>query len=88
MEINDIRLKELVNPVCEIAKQAGAKIMKIYAEGFEIEKKKDHSPLTTADLASNTLIIVTIITAIIIINVSCLEKENKLEPLYNKVALE
>lgn len=57
MEINDIRLKELVNPVCEIAKQAGAEIMKIYAEGFEIEEKKDHSPLTTADLASHTLII-------------------------------
>ena len=57
MEINDIWLKELVNPVCEIAKQAGAEIMKIYAEGFEVEQKKDHSPLTTADLASHTLII-------------------------------
>jgi len=57
MVIDDIRLKELVNPVCEIAKQAGAEIMKIYAEGFEIEEKKDHSPLTTADLASHTLII-------------------------------
>ena len=57
MEINDICMKELVNPVCEIAKQAGAEIMKIYAEGFEIEQKKDHSPLTTADLASHTLII-------------------------------
>jgi len=57
MEMNDIRLKELVNPVCEIAKQAGTEIMKIYAEGFEIEEKKDHSPLTTADLASHTLII-------------------------------
>ena len=57
MEINDIRLKELVNPVCDIAKRAGAEIMKIYAEGFEVEEKKDHSPLTTADLASHTLII-------------------------------
>lgn len=57
MEINNIRLKELVNPVCDIARQAGAEIMKIYAEGFEIEEKKDHSPLTTADLASHNLII-------------------------------
>jgi 3'(2'), 5'-bisphosphate nucleotidase len=57
MEMNNIRLQELVNPVCEIAKQAGTEIMKIYAEGFEIEEKKDHSPLTTADLASHTLII-------------------------------
>ena len=55
--MNDIRLKELVNPVCEIAKQAGAEIMKIYAAGFEIQEKKDHSPLTTADLASHNLII-------------------------------
>ncbi len=57
MVINDIRLKELVKPVCEIAKQAGAEIMKIYAEGFDIQEKKDHSPLTTADLASHTLIV-------------------------------
>ena len=57
MEINDIRLKELVNPVCDIAKQAGAEIMNIYAKGFEIEEKQDHSPLTTADLASHTLIV-------------------------------
>ena len=57
MEMNDIRLKELVNPVCEIAKQAGEEIMKIYSKGFEIQEKKDHSPLTTADLASHTLII-------------------------------
>jgi len=57
MEMNDIRLKELVNPVCEISKQAGAEIMKIYAQGFEIEEKQDHSPLTTADLASHRLIL-------------------------------
>lgn len=57
MEINNIPLDKLVNPVCEIAKQAGAEILKIYEEGFEIEEKKDHSPLTSADLASHTLII-------------------------------
>lgn len=56
MEMNDKRLKELVNPVCEIARQSGTEIMKIYSEGFEIQEKKDHSPLTTADLASHTLI--------------------------------
>jgi 3'(2'), 5'-bisphosphate nucleotidase len=57
MEINDIQLKELVNPVCEIAKQAGAEIMKIYSEGYDIQEKNDRSPLTTADIASHTLII-------------------------------
>ncbi len=57
MEINNILLEKLVNPVCEIAKQAGTEILKIYQEGFEIEEKKDNSPLTSADLASHTLII-------------------------------
>jgi len=57
MVVDDIQLKEMVNPVCEIAKRAGEAIMKIYTEGFEIEEKKDHSPLTTADLASHNLII-------------------------------
>ncbi len=56
MEMNDIRLKKLVNPVCEIAKQAGAEIKKIYSEGFEIQEKNDHSPLTTADIASHEII--------------------------------
>ena len=57
MRINNIPLNELVNPVCIIAKQAGTEIMKIYNEGFEVEKKDDNSPLTCADLASHTLII-------------------------------
>ena len=57
MKINNIELKELVNPVCDIAKQAGNEILNIYQEDFEIEAKKDNSPLTSADLASHTLII-------------------------------
>lgn len=57
MKIDDIPLAELVNQVCEIAKQAGLKIMKIYEEGFVVEKKHDNSPLTSADLASHRLII-------------------------------
>ena len=44
--------------VCDIAKQAGQEIMKIYnaSEGIEIEKKDDNSPLTKADKASNAVI--------------------------------
>ncbi len=57
MKINNIPLEELVSPVCEIAKQAGAEILKIYKDGFDIEEKDDRSPLTTADLASHNLII-------------------------------
>ncbi len=55
-KIDSALLRELVNPVCEIARQAGAEIMKIYRHGFEVEEKNDHSPLTTADMASHCLI--------------------------------
>ncbi len=57
MNIDNIQLEELVNPVREIAKQAGLEIIKIYQEGFEVEEKNDNSPLTSADLASHNLII-------------------------------
>ena len=57
MKINNIPLNELISPVCEIAKQAGNEILKIYQEDFDIEEKDDRSPLTTADLASHNLII-------------------------------
>ena len=57
MEFNNKQLAELVNPVCEISKQAGLEIMKIYQEGFDIEEKNDRSPLTSADIASHQLII-------------------------------
>lgn len=57
MKINNIPLNELTSPACEIAKQAGHEILKIYQEGFDIEEKDDRSPLTTADLASHKLII-------------------------------
>ncbi len=48
--------KDLIKPVCDIAFHAGEEIVKIYQEGFEIVEKKDHSPLTTADLASHNTI--------------------------------
>lgn len=51
-----MRLQELISPICEIARQAGVEIMKIYRHGFEVEDKNDRSPLTTADIASHSLI--------------------------------
>ncbi len=56
MEVDKTRLQELLPPVCEIAAQAGEAILKIYRQGFDIEGKSDHSPLTTADVASHELI--------------------------------
>ncbi|KRG64896.1 3'-5'-bisphosphate nucleotidase [Stenotrophomonas humi] len=43
--------------VIEIAEQAGAAIMQVYASGFDVEHKADDSPVTTADLAAHRLIV-------------------------------
>jgi 3'(2'), 5'-bisphosphate nucleotidase len=49
-------LKELLDPVIQIAYQAGKVIMEIYDAGFEIEEKSDHTPVTEADIAANKVI--------------------------------
>lgn len=46
-----------VKPIVQIAKEAGARIMEIYALPFEVEMKADNSPLTQADQAANDLIV-------------------------------
>ena len=52
-----LNLNKLLQPVCSIAVQAGLIINKYYKYDNEISFKKDHSPLTKADLASNKFII-------------------------------
>jgi len=48
----------MINKVIEIAKEASSEILKIYhSDSFDIELKKDDSPVTRADLISNTIII-------------------------------
>ncbi|MDH5395395.1 MAG: 3'(2'),5'-bisphosphate nucleotidase CysQ [Gammaproteobacteria bacterium] len=49
-------LKELLNPVIQIAYQAGKEIMEIYDAGFSIEEKSDNTPVTEADKAANRVI--------------------------------
>lgn len=49
-------LKELLDPVIQIAYQAGKAIMEVYDAGFEIEEKPDHTPVTEADMAANRVI--------------------------------
>ena len=41
----------------QIVEEAGAAILKVYETDFEIETKKDESPLTQADLASHHVIV-------------------------------
>jgi 3'(2'), 5'-bisphosphate nucleotidase len=49
-------LKELLNPVIQIAYQAGKAIMEVYDSGYLIEEKSDHTPVTEADMAANKII--------------------------------
>jgi 3'(2'), 5'-bisphosphate nucleotidase len=48
--------KDLLNPVCAIAREAGAAILGVYGTRFSTSEKADQSPLTEADLASHRII--------------------------------
>ncbi|RJS94308.1 3'(2'),5'-bisphosphate nucleotidase CysQ [Salinisphaera sp. Q1T1-3] len=47
---------ELLDTVCRIAMEAGAQTLPIYHSEFDVETKKDDSPLTQADLAAHRVI--------------------------------
>lgn len=47
----------LLPAVCDIARQAGAAIMAIYATDFSAERKADGSPVTEADTAAEAIIL-------------------------------
>ncbi|KAF1017614.1 MAG: 3'(2'),5'-bisphosphate nucleotidase CysQ [Stenotrophomonas maltophilia] len=47
---------DLRETVVAIARQAGEAIMQVYADGFDVQIKSDHSPVTAADLAANAVI--------------------------------
>ena len=49
-------LKELLDPVIQIAYQAGKVIMEVYDAGYSVEEKSDHTPVTEADMAANKVI--------------------------------
>jgi 3'(2'), 5'-bisphosphate nucleotidase len=41
----------------DLARRAGAAILEVYADDFEVEEKPDHSPLTVADKRSHAIIV-------------------------------
>ena len=49
-------LKELLDPVIQIAYQEGKVIMEVYDAGFSVEEKSDQTPVTEADMAANNVI--------------------------------
>ena len=53
--MNDVPC-HLLEPVADIARQAGAAIMNIYQQDFNVNSKHDGSPLTQADLAAHNVI--------------------------------
>ena len=46
----------LRDAVLQLARDAGAAIMRVYVQDFDVERKADKSPLTEADMASHHLI--------------------------------
>lgn len=48
--------QELLQPVTQIAYQAGRRIMEVYDRGFAVEEKSDNTPVTEADLAADNII--------------------------------
>jgi 3'(2'), 5'-bisphosphate nucleotidase len=51
-----MQLEALVEPVCQIATQAGACILDVYRQPFEVFDKSDGSPVTAADRQAHELI--------------------------------
>jgi 3'(2'), 5'-bisphosphate nucleotidase len=49
--------RELLGPVMQIARTAGAAIMAVYGTDFSVRGKSDASPVTEADVRAETLII-------------------------------
>ena len=49
--------KDLINPIVDLAVEAGQAILEVYATDFDVQEKGDESPLTQADLASHRCIV-------------------------------
>ena len=54
MNIDD---RKIASAMKEAALEAGARIMEIYGDAFEVEDKSDGSPVTAADRAANAIIV-------------------------------
>ena len=51
-----MKMNDELNIVVDAVKQAGARALQLAKDGFEIKRKADHSPVTTADLAVNDIL--------------------------------
>jgi 3'(2'), 5'-bisphosphate nucleotidase len=55
--IPDISTQSFQLALCEIAREAGAAILKVYGSEFEVRRKSDQSPVTDADLVAEAIIL-------------------------------
>jgi 3'(2'), 5'-bisphosphate nucleotidase len=55
-QMTEPELASLLEGTVAIARAAGTRIMRIYEEGFSVQDKQDHSPLTEADMAAHAVI--------------------------------
>ncbi|MBQ4340302.1 MAG: 3'(2'),5'-bisphosphate nucleotidase CysQ, partial [Firmicutes bacterium] len=51
------RLNEILDDCISAAYEAGEAILKIYNEGFHVQEKADHTPVTEADIKANQIIL-------------------------------
>ena len=56
MELQTL-FEQVVEPTIELARVAGDAILEVYATDFDVQAKEDDSPLTKADMASNSKIV-------------------------------
>jgi len=52
-----IDTQKLIQPVIDISRKAAEEILTIYNAGFDIQKKEDKTPVTTADFAAHHCIV-------------------------------
>ncbi len=52
----NLHMKNMIINLSKISREAGKAIMKVRSNGFKVNSKKDDSPVTEADLASNRVI--------------------------------
>ena len=50
-------IRQLIDPIVDLAVSAGRAILEVYATDFDVQAKGDDSPLTQADLASHRRIV-------------------------------
>jgi len=54
--VSDFNPRDYLNAACDIARDAGRRILDVYERGFSVEQKEDRSPLTAADRAAHEII--------------------------------